>query len=185
MPALNSELANLLREVAVRENEAGVNFMILETGGRAVQSVLQKSNPTATPGCTDNECVACRGGRGEGGNCRLSNINYEFECQLCPDDRKSKYLGETARNLFARGKEHEGRYRNGGKKSFMQKHQRKEHRGMAGSFTAKVTSSYRDCLTRQVREAVDIRRCKVPVMNSKSEWHQPALWRVQNEIYQG
>ena len=185
MPALNSELANLLREVAVRENEAGVNFMVLETGGRAVQSVLQKSNPTATPGCTDNECVACRGGRGEGGNCRLSNINYEFECQLCPDDRKSKYLGETARNLFARGKEHEGRYRNGGKKSFMQKHQRKEHQGMAGNFTAKVTSSYRDCLTRQVREAVDIRRCKVPVMNSKSEWHQPALWRVQNEIYRG
>ena len=43
----------------------------------------------------------------------------------------------------------------------------------------------RDCLTRQVREAVLIRRSQVQVLNSKSEWHQPALFRVQQEIERG
>ena len=75
--------------------------------------------------------------------------------------------------------------RNRSEKSFMYKHQQKEHQGAPGTFTAKVTGTARDCLTRQVREAVLIRRCKVPVMNSKTEWHQPALFRVQNEIYRG
>ena len=71
-------------------------------------------------------------------------------------------------------------FRNRDKKSFMMKHQTEKHQGVAGKFTAKVTGGAQDCLTRQVREAVLIRRCQVPVMNSKTEWHQPALFRVQN-----
>ena len=121
----------------------------------------------------------------EGGNCHSSGVNYAVECQLCPDGAKSLYLGETSRNLYSRGLEHEGNYRNGSQKSFMGKHQARIHQGMAGEYTAKVTASTRDCLTRQVREAVQIRRCTVPVMNSKTEWYQPALWQVQNELYRG
>ena len=49
----------------------------------------------------------------------------------------------------------------------------------------KVQGVPEDCLTRQVREAVQIRRSQVPVLNSKTEWHQPALWRIQTEIYRG
>ena len=64
--------------------------------------------------------------------------------------------------------------------SFMQKHQEKEHSNTAGSYVAKVTGTATDCLTRQVREAVHIRRCQVPTLNSKTEWHQPALFTVQN-----
>ena len=184
-PTPNSELASILKDVVDRESEAGVSFKIVETGGKTVKTVVQKSNPTATAGCTDVDCVACRQGRGEGGNCRGSGINYEVECRMCPDEERSKYIGESARNLFTRGREHETRYRNRNQKSFMRKHQQEKHQGAAGVFTAKVTGSARDCLTRQVREAVEIRRCQVPVMNSKSEWHQPALWQVQNEIYRG
>ena len=35
-----------------------------------------------------------------------------------------------------------------------------------------------------VVEGVQIRRCagSTKIMNSKSEWHQPALWRVRSEI---
>ena len=104
---------------------------------------------------------------------------------MCPTDKKSLYLGEIAHNLFTRGKEHVDRFRNRSEKSFMFKHQQKEHQGAQGTFTAKVTGTARDCLTRQVREAVLIRRCKVPIMNSKTEWHQPALFRIQSEIYRG
>ena len=65
----------------------------------------------------------------------------------------------------------------------MQKHQLKEHLGREGDYTAKVTANIRDCLTRQVREAVEIRRCDVQVLNGKLEWQQPPLWQIQNEIY--
>ena len=98
---------------------------------------------------------------------------------------KSLYLGESARNLFTRGAEHVDNCRKKSKKSFMHNHQKEEHQGVAGDYTAKVTDMTRDCLTRQVREAVLIRRCEVPVLNSKTEWHEPALYRIQNEIYRG
>ena len=67
----------------------------------------------------------------------------------------------------------------------MLKHQNKEHQGSPGSYTAKVTATAKDCLTRQVREAVHLRRCGVPTLNGKTEWHQPALIRIQSEILRG
>ena len=57
--------------------------------------------------------------------------------------------------------------------------------GAEADFKASVTHSFRDCLSRQVSEAVYIRRSEKPVLNSKSEWHQPALFRVQSEILRG
>ena len=61
----------------------------------------------------------------------------------------------------------------------------KKHRGEEPDYKAKVTANTRDCLTRQIREAVLIRRSQVEVLNSKSEWHQPALYRVQHEVERG
>ena len=152
---------------------------------KTVESALKRANPTETIGCRDRRCVGCRDEAGAGGNCRKSNINYEMECQLCPPGQRAKYIGESSRNLFSRGQEHESKYRNRKKGSFMLKHQVKEHNGAAGLYAARVTGSDRDCLTRQVREAVQIQRCQEPVLNAKSEWHQPALWQVQSEIYRG
>ena len=65
------------------------------------------------------------------------------------------------------------------------KHQNSQHRGEEPLYKAKVTARTRDCLTRQVREAVLIRRSQVPILNSKSEWHQPGLYRVQQDIERG
>ena len=67
----------------------------------------------------------------------------------------------------------------------MKKHQDEKHHGVAGIYTAKTTHTTSDCLSRQVREAVEIRRSKVPVLNSKTEWHQPPLYQIQREIYRG
>ena len=158
-------------------------FRIVETGGKSIKSMLQKSNPTSTLGCNATACLPCRTGQGEGGNCRASGIKYQVEFQLCPPGQKEVYHGETARNLFTRGGEHEANHRAGLEKSFMHKHQLKKHGNAPGSYIAKVTGSASDCMTRQVREAVHIRRSQVPVLNGKSEWHQPALYTVQNEVY--
>ena len=67
----------------------------------------------------------------------------------------------------------------------MLKHQDTAHQGEDKDYRAKVTASTRDCLTRQVKEAVLIRRSKVRILNGKTEWHQPALYRVQSEIERG
>ena len=74
------------------------------------------------------------------------------------------------------------RSRKGKEDSFIEKHQNEKHGGIPADFTAKVTASFQDCLSRQVSEGVHIRRSGPGVLNSKSEWHQPSLWRVQSEV---
>ena len=169
----------------------GVKFKVVEKGGTQIRHMAQKSNPTATPGCADLACVGCKIERKEG--CRKSNICYEMDCQVCK--RKSEqtdrqqdrtvYIGETSRNLFTRGKEHLYKYETNHCDSFMAKHQAEHHNGEPADFTAKVMSKHENCLSRQVAEGVAIRRCKTNVLNGKSEWHQPALWKVRSEIERG
>ena len=67
----------------------------------------------------------------------------------------------------------------------MAKHQQSAYGGEEPTFRARVTASTRDCLSRQVREAVLIRRSDKNILNGKSEWHQPALYRVQHDVEQG
>ena len=122
-----------------------------------------------------------------GGGWKLSKINieYQFECQLCPPNNKAVYLGETSRNLFTRAMEHNANYRKGQQTSFMVKHQANKHSGQEANFKAKLTNSHNYCLTRLVSEGVNIRRCEVEVLNLKTEWHQSPLWRVHSGIYRG
>ena len=115
-----------------------------------------------------------------------------MECLVCPDDNPTTYIGETARNLFTRANEHYDIYRRkqkGGqevqKESFIHKHQLNKHNGGKAIFSANVTGSFRDCLTRQISEAVFIRRSEKEVLNSRSEWHQPGLYQVQHEVRRG
>ena len=112
-PTPNGELAKKLREIAEHEAEEGIHFKIVETGGRTIRGEVQQSNLTSSRGCNDPRCLACKDGPGEGGNYRRSNIEYQFECRLCPPDRKAVYLGETLRNTFTRGLEHVANYRKG------------------------------------------------------------------------
>jgi hypothetical protein len=67
----------------------------------------------------------------------------------------------------------------------MWKHQHESQNRQLAAFKTRVTGSFKDYLTRQVDEEVAIRRGKTEVLNSKSEWHQPSLWKVRNEIERG
>ena len=111
------ELAKLLRDMAETESEAGFKFKIVENGGRTIKSHFQKSNPTSSPGCDNDDCLACQDGRGKGGSCLRSNVQYELSCNQCPEDDKCIYIGETSRNLYTRAKEHIGKYRSQSKNS--------------------------------------------------------------------
>ena len=182
----DGELASLLRTIVEEEGRSsGLRFKIIEQGGVSIKQCTQKSNPSATPGCADMDCIPCKGGRGGGGDCRKSNIEYSMECCLCPDERPTAYHGETSRNLFTRAGEHFRDYYKEEEDNWIFKHQMDVHGGAQAKFTAKVTNSFRDCLTRQVSEAVTIRRSDQTVLNGKSEWHQPALFTVRSEIVRG
>ena len=176
-----SELLKAMRHVAEEEGKGreGIKFNIIETGGRTLKREMQKSNPTATPGCAKSDCLCCAEERGKGGQCHKANVNYEVACELCPEERRAKYIGETSRNLYTRMGEHNnGRGDDG---SFIKKHMEECHNGEVGAFVARVTHSNKDCLTRQIREGVLIRKGRYN-MNTKSEWHQPSLYRVHSEV---
>ena len=152
--------------------------------GEKWDTLVHKSNPTATPGCPFNDCLACKNGRGGGGMCLQSNVQYQLECTMCTEEDKGVYIGESSRNLYTRSKEHMNKYssRKRREDSFIQQHQVEHHGGSEAEFKAKVTGTFRDPLSRQVSEGVHIRRGGRSILNSKSEWHQPALWRVQSEL---
>ena len=62
------------------------------------------------------------------------------------------------------------------------KHEEECHEGQEVKFKATVTHSNRDCLSRQIREGVQIRRSSKPILNSRTEWFQPPLFRVLNNV---
>ena len=81
--------------------------------------------------------------------------------------------------------EHDNNLKMQSEKSFMLKHIKDKHPNYVASYTAKVMATAKDCLTRQVREAVHLWRSEVLILNSNTEWHQPALYRIQREIFRG
>ena len=108
-----------------------------------------------------------------------------MDCKLCPDEKPTVYIGETSRNLFTQAGKHMQGYKQRKEGNFIVDHQRDVHGGSQPEFSAKVTDSFMDCLTRLVSEAVSIHRSDTDVLNSKIEWHQPALFSVQSEIVRG
>ena len=140
------ELAQELREIARQEGLGDLKFKIVELGGVPVKRLLQKSNPTATPGCDSADCLPCSSGRGKGGNCRKSNVQYQLEFDLCPDTADGCiYIGESSRNLYTRSKEHIAKYesRKQNKDSFIKKHQIEVHNDRPAKFNAKVTGMFK------------------------------------------
>ena len=176
----DGELAKSMRRIADKEKDEGIHFNIIEIGGRTLKSEVQKSNPTETPGCSKGDCVGCSAGRGEGGKCHKSNINYIIECMECPEEERAAYIGETSKNLYTRAAQHIA-MRNQ-EESFIKKHEIEKHDGKTVEMRARVTHTHKDCLSRQIQEGVDIRTCQQPIMNSKSEWFQPPLYKILSEI---
>ena len=63
-----SELLKRMRKAAEETEKEGIKFTLVEMGGRTLKSELQRSNPTATPGCNLADCHCCKGEEGKGAN---------------------------------------------------------------------------------------------------------------------
>ena len=92
------------------------------------------------------------------------------------------YEGETSRNAKIRGEEHLSGFRSKKEGNPLYKHKLIDHPEEDPQFGMQVLRSFKDPLTRLANEGVRIKERKpAELLNSKSEFHQPAIVRLQVE----
>ena len=188
------ELSRRIKELLQRlEPTLGYSVRVVERTGRSVQSVF--SQPALWQGlrCERSECVTCNQEGEEVPECTRSGIVYESVCIDCnpsatrrgelKDPESSKptlYVGESSRTIQERASEHWGAAKRGDDRSHMVKHQTMEHGGKDPRFMFKIVAAPRTALSRQIREAVRIRRRggAGSILNSRSEFNRCYIPRL-------
>ena len=100
------------------------------------------------------------------GPCSAFGVTYEVECKECGQ----KYVGETSRSAYTRGKEHLRQLDSNSTQSVLERHSKEKHHGLVQDFKMNVTGVYgNDAMMRQVSESIRIR--KDGVINNKKEWN--------------
>ena len=152
----------------------------MEKTGIQLKRILVKTNPWAGTNCQREDCMVChtreQTGEGRGKACHKRNILYETWCGTCQErDREKaereerdpeviplyKYIGESSRSSFARGKNHmdDMRLLSPGShmlKHFLDKHQEEELSKM--KFHMRILAYKRTAYERQVHESVKIHK---------------------------
>ena len=174
----NGELAKRVKEAEARTSRGRpVRFKIVETGGIAIKNQLQKSDPWAGDNCGHEDCFPCQGENG--GDCRRSSVTYQIVCLKCQDGMVvAHYKGETARNMFTRGREHMRQFNRRDKASCMWAHCVKYHESRPVQFKMELTGTFSKSHRRQVAEGVQIRTFPGVTINRRSEWRLPAVSRM-------
>ena len=127
-------------------------------------------------------------------NCRTQNILYETKCLLCnppvsnPQEeksimkkgRKGIYFGETSRSFQERMAEHVREAEKFHPKSHIIKHWMTEHREVQQRppFAFSIVQKYKDCLSRQIGEAIKIYHTTDNILNSKCEYLSNCISRL-------
>ena len=90
------------------------------------------------------------------------------------------YIGEMSRSIHERSKEHQKDALDVSVKSHQAKHWMNTHpeENTQPSFRIRTIKRYRDCLSRQIGEALRIYYSKDQLLNSKNEYVQNCISRV-------
>ena len=128
--------------------------------------------------------------------CTKRNVLYENICVRCNpdvggDEKKDKgwsppttkpsiYVGETAKSLYERGKEHWDSFRSKTEDSHILKHHQLHHGGVGDpQFHLRPVRFHNTALTRQLHEAVRIQRWGEDiVLNSKGEYNRCKIGQI-------
>ena len=195
------ELAKRLRELLTRiEPTVGFSIKVVERSGRSLQSLFPLTSLWDGAACgRKDDCTTCYQGAEMLPNCTRQSILYENVCSRCvPKAKEDKelrdedlgrgehpkvYVGETSRSITERSREHWASYRGGGGDNHMWRHQEMVHGGEPADFTMRVVGSYKSALSRQIGEAVRIRRRggEGSILNSKSEYNRCHIPRLRVE----
>ena len=176
-----AELADEIQKIVTEETaRVGLTAKIIETGGKSLKDHLVRLDLT---GCFYPKCYLCEAGD-HGGSHTRSGAHYSGICVICEEQGKlARYDGETGRNGYYRSTiGHKKDIEKKNDENAFAKHLEKFHPERVGDPTAfklKVESTHKKCLERQVTEGVYVSNSKADhVLNSKSEYMQPAVRRV-------
>ena len=172
------DLTSSIKQACRKFEEAtNIRVAVKLRAGRSVKSDA-KSEPLRRASCSREDCLCC--GKGKPGGCERNSVGYRITCASCQEAaRAAVYEGESGRNAYSRGLEHQNDLRLEVEDSPLWKHCQLEHLGVKQTFYMEALRGFSSCLQRQVNEAVRITSSKVDiVMNSKSEFHQAPIVRV-------
>ena len=183
----------LTRKLREREDElarlTGFSIKFQEAGGTQMLRMFS-TNLGGGLHCGRKPCPPCDSSEESNrGDCRARNLVYESSCTLCNPSirqedtqvgRKGVYLGETSRSIHERSKEHQKDASDFSIKSHQVKHWMNTHpeENIQPPFRIKMIKRYRDCLSRQIGEALRIYYSKDQLLNSKNEYVQNCISRV-------
>ena len=181
-------LASMIREKEYKLEElTGYRIKVVEKSGMMILRTLHQTNPWGDEDCEREDCLLCESKVGEDAqrkSCKKRNLVYETSCILCSQEGKVvRYLGETARSAYERGREHSKAYTNLALDSQMLKHKILYHREEEKEvkFTMKVLEFHQSSFDRQIHEAVAIEMAKERgeiLCNSKGEYNRCVLPRL-------
>ena len=175
----------------------GFSVKIVERAGAALKSQFPTTTLWDGSICGREGCITCNQGAEKLPNCKKSSLVYENVCLKCnpgagskkelrevKDDTPTLYVGETSRSVFERSREHWGAWRSRKEDSHIRKHQEADHGGDdSPQFMMRVVKHYKTALSRQVGEAVRIRRRggAGSILNSKAEFNRCRIPRLAIE----
>ena len=145
---------------------AGFKIKVVEQSGVTLNRMLLSSDPFREKECNNINCLVCStGGKGP---CRSTVVTYELVCQLC----RQKYIGETSRSAYTRGKEHLRTLEQREQSSVMWRHSCEKHDGNVPGFTMNVTGMFHsDAMLRQISKSIQMNKVQQDqLINMKSEW---------------
>ena len=191
----DGKLAKSIREVLARlEPLLGFRIKVTERSGMSLRNNFPNTNPWAGAHCSRMDCITCNQNAELAINCTKRSLVYENICLLCNPEADKKqelvlvnkdvpsvYVGETARSIQERSKEHWDGYKSKDKDNHIYKHWILHHQGEGEPrFVMRVVQFHRSALSRQVGEAIRISRRGV-VLNSRGEFNRCKISRLSLE----
>ena len=159
------------------EKTSGFRILVKERAGDAVRQDA-RSEPLRNRSCGREDCLCCSSGKP--GSCEVNSVGYRIQCRTCQRaGRNAIYEGESGRNAYSRGLEHQQDLQNEKEDSPLWKHCTLEHNHIKVNFSMKTLKSYKSCLDRQVNESVRVTNSRAhALLNSKNEFHQTPIIRI-------
>ena len=190
------ELASRLRELCRRlAPTLGFGVKIVERAGRKLRNVFPLTTLWEGVQCgREGTCITCYQGAERIIDCTKINLVYENTCLVCNEGAGGKeelctvkqdvptvYVGETSRSIQERGLEHHAGWKAGKASNHIYHHQTMEHQGAEPKFILRPVRYYRSALSRQVAEAVRIRRRggEGAILNGKGEFNRCHIARLR------
>jgi hypothetical protein len=183
-----SELAKAVRGVVDEEaSRLGLKVKTVEGGGVPLKRSVVTTDLGKGEPCPQGNCPLCLTGEGKGGlHHHRSGAVYRGDCQLCLESVEgelcARYWGESGFSAYCRTLEHQKAIERRDDKNAFSKHlsiHHPEEEGNTEAFKFTLAELHNQPLPRLTSESCYIHNNNVDIpMNSRAEWHQPAVGRV-------